>query len=73
MLISDFGLCRRIEFDQSSYSETGGATGAETSGWKAPEILHGEVKADETITDGDTDAATTTSGLRSGQGGRRCG
>ena len=50
MLISDFGLCRKLELDQTSFlPTTGGATGVGTFGWRAPEILQGEVKLDETI------------------------
>ncbi|KAF8607337.1 hypothetical protein BDV93DRAFT_603948 [Ceratobasidium sp. AG-I] len=48
MLISDFGLCRKLEVDQTSFMPTvwGGAA-AGTAGWRAPEILRGEVKLDE--------------------------
>ncbi|KAI0922527.1 hypothetical protein AcV5_009475 [Taiwanofungus camphoratus] len=46
MLISDFGLCKKLEVDQTSFLPTGhGAMG--TVGWRAPEILRGEVKLDE--------------------------
>lgn len=48
MLISDFGLCKKLESDQTSFLPTaGGAMGAGTVGWRAPEILRGEVKLDE--------------------------
>ncbi|KAG8965354.1 bifunctional endoribonuclease/protein kinase ire1 [Tulasnella sp. 419] len=48
MLISDFGLCRKLESDQTSFLPTAhGAMGAGTVGWRAPEILRGEVKLDE--------------------------
>ncbi|SCU91690.1 LADA_0F11452g1_1 [Lachancea dasiensis] len=40
VLISDFGLCKRLETDQSSFhTKNGNASG--TSGWKAPELLDG--------------------------------
>lgn len=39
MLISDFGLCKRLENDQSSFRATT-ANGAGTSGWRAPEVLN---------------------------------
>ena len=46
MLISDFGICRELEFDQTSYAPTvSGVIGAGTWGWKAPEILHREARA----------------------------
>lgn len=49
MLISDFGLCRKLEMDQTSFLPTaGGVLGVGTVGWRAPEILRGEVKLDET-------------------------
>ncbi|CCM06570.1 uncharacterized protein FIBRA_08847 [Fibroporia radiculosa] len=48
MLISDFGLCRKLEIDQTSFLPTAhGAMAAGTAGWRAPEILRGEVKLDE--------------------------
>lgn len=37
-LISDFGLCKRLEADQSSFRGTT-ANAAGTSGWRAPELL----------------------------------
>ncbi|KAJ3895960.1 hypothetical protein GG344DRAFT_37696 [Lentinula edodes] len=47
MLISDFGLCKKLDFDQTSFLPTAqGAMGAGTFGWRAPEILRGEVKLD---------------------------
>ena len=50
MLISDFGLCRKLELDQTSFlPTTGGAMGVGTFGWRAPEILRGEVKLDEPL------------------------
>lgn len=52
MLISDFGLCRKLEFDQTSFLPTAhGAMAAGTVGWRAPEILRGEVKLDESAVD----------------------
>jgi len=48
MLISDFGLCRKLELDQTSFLPTaGGAMGVGTFGWRAPEILRGDVKLDD--------------------------
>ena len=43
MLISDFGLCKRLEVDQASFMPTDPrAVGAGTVGWRAPEILRKE-------------------------------
>lgn len=38
MLISDFGLCKKLDGDQSSFRATT-AHAAGTSGWRAPELL----------------------------------
>ncbi|VEU19420.1 DEKNAAC100085 [Brettanomyces naardenensis] len=42
ILISDFGLCKKLEADQSSFRATT-AQGAGTSGWRAPELLADDV------------------------------
>jgi serine/threonine-protein kinase/endoribonuclease IRE1 len=48
MLISDFGLCKKLDVDQTSFLPTAnGAMAAGTVGWRAPEILRGEVKIDD--------------------------
>lgn len=48
MLISDFGLCKKLETDETSFLPTAhGAMGAGTVGWRAPEIMRGDVKLDE--------------------------
>lgn len=53
MLISDFGLCKKLEVDQTSFLPTMaggsgiGAPAAGTPGWRAPEILKGDVSLDE--------------------------
>ncbi|KAJ6481659.1 hypothetical protein C8R45DRAFT_905022 [Mycena sanguinolenta] len=47
MLISDFGLCKKLDIDQTSFLPTShGAMAAGTVGWRAPEILRGDVKLD---------------------------
>ena len=52
MLVSDFGLCRKLDVGQTSFLPTdGGGVGGGTFGWKAPEILRGEVRVNEAITD----------------------
>jgi len=46
MLISDFGLCRKLETCRASYSPTVScAIGGGTLGWRAPEILRRETRA----------------------------
>ncbi|CAN8099728.1 unnamed protein product [Discula destructiva] len=39
ILVSDFGLCKKLEGGQSSFGATT-AHAAGTSGWRAPELLH---------------------------------
>ncbi|TFK53124.1 hypothetical protein OE88DRAFT_1656990 [Heliocybe sulcata] len=52
MLISDFGLCKKLDVDQTSFLPTvGGAMAVGTVGWRAPEVLRGEVKLDEGLSD----------------------
>lgn len=53
VLISDFGLCRKLENDQSSFHNTvhggkGGAGGG-TIGWRAPECFTGLSQDDELL------------------------
>lgn len=74
MLISDFGLCKKLDVDQTSFLPTAhGAMAAGTVGWRAPEILRGEVKLDESIGDESQSSrgsvGTHTSGSGSGNGG----
>ena len=75
MLISDFGLCRKLELDQTSFvPTTGGAMGVGTFGWRAPEILRGEVKLDEPLSDEHSHSSrgsvgTATGSNYSGMGG----
>lgn len=58
LLVSDFGLCKKLEGEQSSFRATT-AHAAGTSGWRAPELL-----LDDDIKDGSTTAidASTHSG-----------
>ncbi|KAI0058346.1 kinase-like protein [Artomyces pyxidatus] len=74
MLISDFGLCRKLESDQTSFLPTAnGMMGVGTVGWRAPEILRGEVKLDETTGDDHSQSSrdsvgTATGSVNSGMG-----
>ncbi|KAF7366637.1 hypothetical protein MSAN_00921600 [Mycena sanguinolenta] len=61
MLISDFGLCKKLDVDQTSFLPTShGAMAAGTVGWRAPEILRGDVKLDldETSVGDDTSVSS---------------
>ncbi|KAG9089781.1 bifunctional endoribonuclease/protein kinase ire1, partial [Ceratobasidium sp. 392] len=71
MLISDFGLCRKLDVDQTSFLPTAyGNMAAGTAGWRAPEILRGEVKLDTPELDvssggvGSGSGSTATTGTR---------
>lgn len=56
MLLSDFGLAKRLDHGVSSYAQTGNnAVGS--VGWRAPECLRGEVHLDE-VPDSDSDPAS---------------
>ncbi|KAL5514856.1 hypothetical protein ACEPAG_2172 [Sanghuangporus baumii] len=62
MLISDFGLCKRLEVDQTSFLPTAhGAGAAGTVGWRAPEILRGDVNLDESTVDDSTQSSRGSS------------
>lgn len=39
LLISDFGLCKKLDADQSSFRATAQHAASGTSGWRAPELL----------------------------------
>ncbi|KIY67044.1 hypothetical protein CYLTODRAFT_490952 [Cylindrobasidium torrendii FP15055 ss-10] len=67
MLISDFGLCKRLDVDQTSFLPTAnGAMGAGTVGWRAPEILRGEVKLDEINDEGSIGSSRGSGGTVTG-------
>ncbi|CUM63938.1 uncharacterized protein PRCAT00001526001 [Priceomyces carsonii] len=39
LLVSDFGLCKKLDVDQSSFRATTNQAALGTSGWRAPELL----------------------------------
>ncbi|PLW29576.1 hypothetical protein PCASD_20472 [Puccinia coronata f. sp. avenae] len=49
MLISDFGLCKKLELDESSFAQTANHA-AGSFGYRAPEILKGQVNLSEQST-----------------------
>lgn len=53
MVISDFGLCRKLELDESSFLLSvrggGGHNAPGSFGYRAPEVLRGEVDANELV------------------------
>jgi serine/threonine-protein kinase/endoribonuclease IRE1 len=71
MLISDFGLCKKLGADETSFLPTvDGAMAAGTVGWRAPEILRGEVKLDDlsVLANGEDSFGSRGSGVN-GSGG----
>ena len=46
MLVSDFGLARQLEHDQSSFAPTANYL-AGSQGWRAPEIIRGQVRLND--------------------------
>ncbi|KAJ7177973.1 hypothetical protein C8R46DRAFT_942898 [Mycena filopes] len=72
MLISDFGLCKKLDIDQTSFLPTShGAMAAGTVGWRAPEILRGEVKLD--VDAGDDTSMSSQGSVASGASGATAG
>ncbi|KIO24386.1 hypothetical protein M407DRAFT_77009, partial [Tulasnella calospora MUT 4182] len=71
MHILDFGLCRKLESDQTSFLPTvhsGGGMAAGTVGWRAPESLRGEVKLGEPALDISSDGTPNSSVGGNGSG-----
>jgi serine/threonine-protein kinase/endoribonuclease IRE1 len=67
MLISDFGLCKKLDLDQTSFMPTAyGAMAAGTVGWRAPEILRGDVKLDVLSDDQSISSSRGSTGTVSG-------
>ncbi|KAL7665377.1 non-specific serine/threonine protein kinase [[Candida] zeylanoides] len=63
LLISDFGLCKKLEADQSSFRATAHHAASGTSGWRAPELLlhHDLVEISPEIVES-VHSATTSAG-----------
>ncbi|KAJ6591077.1 hypothetical protein DFH09DRAFT_192933 [Mycena vulgaris] len=73
MLISDFGLCKKLDIDQTSFLPTShGAMAAGTVGWRAPEILRGDVKLEE-LGSGDDASMSSQGSVASGASGATAG
>lgn len=53
LLVSDFGLCKKLEGGQSSFGATTGRA-AGTSGWRAPELLLDDDSRDISMVDAST-------------------
>lgn len=75
LLISDFGLCKKLDADQSSFRATTQHAASGTSGWRAPELLlhHdlSEISPDSVSSFGSTSRHSIKDGsLSTGQGKR---
>jgi serine/threonine-protein kinase/endoribonuclease IRE1 len=57
ILISDFGLCKKLDGEQSSFNYTA-ASPAGTTGWRAPELLAGVLAATPSDTSNHSDETT---------------
>ncbi|AMD19756.1 HCL395Cp [Eremothecium sinecaudum] len=56
ILISDFGLCKKLDAEESSF-KTNMNNAAGTSGWRAPELLNGRIRISDAI---DNEESLTT-------------
>ncbi|GAA5986223.1 hypothetical protein JCM10908_006463 [Rhodotorula pacifica] len=61
MLISDFGLCKKLDVDESSFQQTINHA-AGSFGYRAPEVLRGLVDPNETANGAATPSGSTGSG-----------
>jgi len=68
MLISDFGLCKRLDQDASSFAVTNTSPAVGSAGWRAPEALRGEVdtapRGSSTSSDGPLEASAGVAASR---------
>lgn len=60
-MVSDFGLARRLDQDQSSFAPTANNL-AGTLGWRAPECIRGQVALNEGCEWGSTLSSSSSSG-----------
>lgn len=61
MLISDFGLCKKLDTDESSFQQTVNHA-AGSFGYRAPEVLRGQVDPNEQLPAGGTTPSSSTHG-----------
>ncbi|SGZ47163.1 CIC11C00000005699 [Sungouiella intermedia] len=75
LLISDFGLCKKLDADQSSFRATTQHAASGTSGWRAPELLlhHdlSEISPDTISSIGSTSRHSIKDGSQSNGQGKR--
>lgn len=61
MLISDFGLCKKLDMDESSFQQTVDHA-AGSFGYRAPEVLRGQVDPNMGVVGGGGGASNSTTG-----------
>lgn len=61
MLVSDFGLARRLEQDQSSFAPTANNL-AGSLGWRAPECIRGQVRLNDVFDRNSSYSSSSSSG-----------
>ncbi|CAO3682001.1 unnamed protein product [Rhizopus microsporus] len=66
ILISDFGLCKKLDGEQSSFNYTA-ASPAGTSGWRAPELLAGALATEISDTSNSSSTFVTDSNMMMGR------
>lgn len=64
MLVSDFGLARRLEQDQSSFAPTANNL-AGSLGWRAPECIRGQVRLNDVFDRTSSSSSSSTSSTSS--------
>jgi serine/threonine-protein kinase/endoribonuclease IRE1 len=76
MLISDFGLCKKLDVDESSFAQTTHHA-AGSFGYRAPEVLRGEVNPNETVvaagSSTNNSAGSSTDSIMGGDSGEASG
>lgn len=63
VLISDFGLCKKLEFDESSFRTNNFNNPTGTTGWRAPEIISGKVSISGSFVSDSSNNSTAGSSL----------
>lgn len=64
IVISDFGLCKKLDIDESSFLQSvrgGGMNAPGSFGYRAPEVLRGEVDTEDLVNTEDGSPASGTS------------
>ncbi|CAI5756727.1 unnamed protein product [Candida verbasci] len=71
LLISDFGLCKKLDNDQSSFRVTTQHAASGTSGWRAPELLLNHEKEPNLFEISPDSISSNNETTSNGSGGKR--